>query len=724
GLARERDLDLYAASLSFRTVTYKALVAADQLAAFYPDLRDPDVEAWFAVFHQRYSTNTTPTWERAQPFRMLCHNGEINTIAGNVNRMRAREGRLGLATEGEEELFRPVVDEEGSDSAMLDEVVELLAREGSDGGRDIRHVMAMLVPAAWESDPDLSEEVRDFYRWHESLMEPWDGPAALIFTDGFGVGAALDRNGLRPLRYAACDDGFVVCASEAGAVDTSGHGRVKRGKLGPGQMLFVDPRGGGLQLDPGARVAGARPYGDWLRTYRVAGSPGRPVVQVRDDLARLQAAHGYTREELSIVLRPVAGTGKEPTLSMGDDTPIAPFSEHRRPLANHLKQRFAQVTNPAMDHLRERSVMSLRVLLGPRDPILWERPEGAALIEYPTFLLLGAPDGERLDATWPAAEGPAGLRTAIRHLAMEAVAAVRRGVYLLVVTDEAVGPARCPIPSLLAVGSVNAALVRAGLRTCASVVAQCDDARDSHHLACLIGVGAEAVHPRLALATVAGLAGEGNGEGAEAAILRFRSAMEEGVLKILAKLGISCLDSYRGGQAFDALGLGPEVIETCFPGMASPLGGIGFERIALDALARHAEAFGPEVPALSNPGFVKFHRGGEHHASNPDVVRALHRTVDPGLERLRSTVAAEGRGDGEGLRAAHALQRAVREPDRPGLYQRFSDLVRARPPTAPRDLLDVAPAGPPAPLDEVEPASEILRRFSTGAISHGAISKE
>jgi len=734
GLARERDLDLYAASLSFRTVTYKALVAADQLAAFYPDLRDPDVEAWFVLFHQRYSTNTTPTWERAQPFRMLCHNGEINTIAGNVNRMRAREGRLGLATEREEKLFRPIVDEEGSDSAMLDEVVELLAREGSDGGRDIRHVMAMLVPAAWESDPDLGEEVRDFYRWHESLMEPWDGPAALIFTDGFGVGAALDRNGLRPLRYAACDDGFVVCASEAGAVGTSGHGRVKRGKLGPGQMLFVDPRGGGLQLDPGARVAGARPYGDWLRTYRVAGSPGRPVVQVRDDLARLQVAHGYTREELSIVLRPVAGTGKEPTLSMGDDTPIAPFSEHRRPLANHLKQRFAQVTNPAMDHLRERSVMSLRVLLGPRDPILWERPEGAALIEYPTFLLLGSPDGERLDATWPAAEGPGGVRTAIRRLASEAVAAVRRGVYLLVVTDEAAGPARCPIPSLLAVGSVNAALVRAGLRTCASVVTQCDDARDSHHLACLIGVGAEAVHPRLALATVAELVGEGNGEGAEAAILRFRSAMEEGVLKIVAKLGISCLDSYRGGQAFDALGLGPEVIETCFPGVASPLGGIGFERIALDALARHAEAFGPETPALANPGFVKFHRGGEHHASNPDVVRALHRTVDPGLERLRSTVAADGqggvealgtgRGDGAALRAAHALRWAVREPDRPDLYQRFSDLVRARPPTAPRDLLDVASAGPPVPLEEVELAGEILRRFSTGAISNGAISKE
>jgi glutamate synthase (ferredoxin) len=729
-IARERGAPLYVASLSFRTITYKALVAADQLAAFYPDLRDPAFEAWFAIFHQRYSTNTAPTWERAQPFRMLCHNGEINTIAGNVHRMRGREGRLGLPNAADEELFSPVVDEAGSDSAMLDESVELLSREGPGGGRDIRHAMAMLVPAAWESDPDLSEEVRAFYRWHESLVEPWDGPAALVFTDGFAVGAALDRNGLRPLRYAACEDGFVACASEAGAVDTSGHGPVRRGKLGPGEMMFLDPRGGGLQRDPVARVARRRPYAAWLRAHRVAGSAGRADASVPDDLLPRQVVHGYTREDLSLALRPAATSGKEPTLSMGDDTPIAPFSDHRRPLANHFKQRFAQVTNPAMDHLRERSVMSLRVLLGPRDPILWERPEAAGLVEYPTFLLLGSPDGERLDATWPASHGPGGLRTAIRRLGKQAVEAARRGAYILVVTDEAAGPDRCPIPSLLAGGAVNAALVRAGIRSRASIVVQADDAHDSHHLACLVAVGAEAVHPRLALQTAASLGGSnGDGEGT-AAMVRFAGAMEEGVLKILAKLGISCLDSYRGGQAFDLLGLGAEVVETCFPGTASPIGGSGFERIAMDQLERHAEAFGPAPARLPNPGFVKFHRGGEHHASNPDVVRALHRVVDPGLERLRSTAAGD---DGEAVRtnevrAAHALRGAVAagegDRDRAALYRRFSQLVHARPPSAPRDLLDVLPAGPPIPTEGVEPASAILRRFSTGAISHGAISKE
>ena len=710
--ARARGAQLYVASLSFRTITYKALVAADQLAAFYPDLRDPAFEAWFAIFHQRYSTNTSPTWERAQPFRMLCHNGEINTIAGNVHRMRGREGRLGFPDASDEELYSPVLDEDGSDSAMLDESVELLSREGPGGGRDIRHAVAMLVPAAWESDPDLSEEVRAFYRWHESLVEPWDGPAALVFTDGFAVGAALDRNGLRPLRYALCEDGFVACASEAGAVDTSGHGSVRRGKLGPGEMMLLDPRAGGLQRDPVARVARQRPYATWLGAHRVAGSAGRPDPSVPTDLQRRQVAHAYTREDLSLALRPAASSGKEPTLSMGDDAPIAPFSEHRRPLANHFKQRFAQVTNPAMDHLRERSVMSLRVLLGPRDPILWERPEAAGLVEYPTFLLLGSPDGDRLDATWAASHGPGGLRAAVHRLGENAVEASRRGAYILVVTDEAAGPDRCSIPSLLAAGAVNASLLRAGLRSRTSIVVQADDAHDSHHLACLIAVGAEAVHPRLALQTAASLGSNGDGEGT-AAMLRFAGAMEEGVLKILAKLGISCLDSYRGGQAFDLLGLGAEVVQTCFPGAASPIGGIGFERIAMDQLERHAEAFGPQTAPLPNPGFVKFHRGGEHHASNPDVVRALHRVVDPGLERLRSTAAGDD-GDGE----------ADDVRDRPALYRRFSQLVESRPPSAPRDLLDLQPVGPPIAVDEVEPASAILRRFSTGAISHGAISKE
>ncbi len=311
-LARSRGRHVYFPSFSFLTVTYKALVAADQLAEFYPDLRDPLVQGHFAIFHQRYSTNTMPTWKRAQPFRMLCHNGEINTLAGNVNRMRSREGRLGKYSLLDEEVLRPVIDEDGSDSAMLDNVAELLTREGQfpDESRDVRHALAMLVPAAWEGSLDLDDEVRSFYRWHASLMEPWDGPAALVFTDGARVGAVLDRNGLRPMRWAVCEDGFVGCASEAGAVDVSGHGTVRRGKLGPGQMVFVDPADGGFQTDPVNRVSRARPYGAWLAEERLEQGPGEPAVESPEEVQRLHVLHGYSREELQLVLKPAIVTGK------------------------------------------------------------------------------------------------------------------------------------------------------------------------------------------------------------------------------------------------------------------------------------------------------------------------------------------------------------------------------------------------------------------------------
>ncbi|MFN2589690.1 MAG: glutamate synthase-related protein, partial [Actinomycetota bacterium] len=738
-LARTRGRSVYFASFSFLTVTYKALVAADQLAEFYPDLQDPLVDGHFAVFHQRYSTNTMPTWQRAQPFRMLCHNGEINTLAGNVNRMRSREGRLGKFSLLDEEVLRPVIDEDGSDSAMLDNVAEMLTREGQfpDESRDVRHAMAMLVPAAWEGALDLDDEVRDFYRWHASVMEPWDGPAALIFTDGTRVGAVLDRNGLRPMRWAVCDDGFVGCASEGGAVDVAGHGRVRRGKLGPGQMVFVDPSDGGFQPDPLARVAKARPYGAWLAEERLEQPAGEPSIEIPDHLTRLQVVHGYTREELLLILKPSVGSGKEPSFSMGDDTPIPPLARFPRPLFGFFKQRFAQVTNPAIDHLRERHVMSLTTLLGPRDPLLWERPEGAALLEYDTFLLFRLPGGAYLDATWPVAEGPDGLLRALEHLAEAAVTAAQHGSGIQVVSDENVNDERAPVPSLMAVGAVNTALLESGHRTRTSLVVQTDDARESHHFACLLGYGAEAIYPRLALATAASTAAAGRAGDASIrqALLQYRSAIEEGVLKILSKLGISSLDAYRGAQTFDALGLAQEVIDTCFAGTPSPLGGFGFEEIAEDILRRHGEAFGSAAPALTNPGFVKFHHGGEYHGSNPDAVRALHLTVDPGLSRLKSTAAGEGGkssgpastdggqdGSDRDVAAAHQLRRAVRG-DGEG-YHRFASLVNDRPPSAPRDLLEVTPADPPVPLQDVEPASAILKRFSTGAVSHGSISKE
>ncbi|MFY9589067.1 MAG: glutamate synthase-related protein, partial [Actinomycetota bacterium] len=737
---------VYFPSFSFYTVTYKALVVADQLADFYPDLSDPEVEAHFAIFHQRYSTNTTPTWERAQPFRLICHNGEINTIAGNVNRMRSREGRLGKWSLLEEEVLRPVIDESGSDSGMLDNVIELLTREGQypDDARDVRHALAMLIPAAWEGDPRLDDDVRDFYRWHASLMEPWDGPAGLIFTDGVRVGASLDRNGLRPLRFAVCEDGFVTCSSEVGAVDVGGHGTVRRGKLGPGQMIFVDPADGGFQDEPIAVIARRRPYGAWLAEERLVQTSGDPKIEIPEDLARRQVAHGFTREEMTLILRPAAANGKEPTFSMGDDTPLAIMSDQKRPLYHYFKQRFAQVTNPAIDHLRERFVMSLRTLIGPRDPLLWERPESAALHEYETFLLFRPPGGVFLDATFSVAEGPQGLRAAVEALADAAVKTAQHGSGIVLVSDENVAPDRAPIPSLMAVGAVNTALLRAGHRTRTSIVVQTDDARESHHFACLLGYGAEAIYPRLALASVASIASAGRARDVaspEQAMLQYRSAIEEGVLKVLSKMGISCVDSYRGAQIFDAIGLAQDVVDVCFEGTPSPLGGISFEEIAAEILARHAEAFGDQTPKLSNPGLIKFHRAGEYHATNPNVVRALHQTVDPSGDVLKSTqagdedeidltddataaMAASPEPQTQDQRAAHALHRAVRDPGDVSHYERFTELVSARPPTEPRDLLEVVAAGPPVPVDEVEPASEILRRFSTGAISHGAISKE
>ncbi|MGH2705911.1 MAG: glutamate synthase large subunit [Actinomycetota bacterium] len=686
--ASEKGVNLYFPSFSFRTITYKGLCAADQLAAFYLDLADERVAAPFAIFHQRFSTNTLPSWQRAQPFRMICHNGEINTIQGNVNRMRAREGRLGKINLLEEELLRPVIDEAGSDSAMLDNVLELLTTEG----RDVRHGMAMLIPAAWES-LEIEDEVRDFYRYHACLMEAWDGPAGVVFTDGIRVGAALDRNGLRPLRYGVCEDGLVYASSEAGSVYSRGHGRVERGKVGPGQMICVDPAKGGFERDPIRRIARRRPYGRWVARYLQPAPLGEPHPEVPSDLVARQVTYGYTREEFTTVIRPMATSGHEPTSSMGDDTAPAVIAQRQRSVFNYFKQRFAQVTNPPIDHLRERGVMSIRTLIGPHDPVLWERPEGAALLELETFLLFKPIGGYHLDASFPIADGPAGLRLAIERLAQEAEHAARLGSGVLVVSDREISEERAPIPMLLAVGAVHQRLLQSGQRTRVSLTVETDEAREVHHFACLLGYGAEAICPRLVLASLADLVRRnrlGEDISVAEALIRYRSAVEEGVLKILSKMGISMTDSYRGAQIFDAIGIGPEVIDLCFTGTATPLSGIGFQQIAEDVLARHSAAF-IGAPKLENPGYFKHHAKGEYHATNPDVVDAIQEAVKT------------GNWDD---------------------YHRFAELVNARPVTEPRDLLELVPAGGPVPLDEVESVEEIARRFSTGAISHGAISKE
>jgi glutamate synthase domain-containing protein 2/glutamate synthase domain-containing protein 1/glutamate synthase domain-containing protein 3 len=661
----------YIASLSFRTVTYKALCAADQLAAFYPDLVDSALAVPFGIFHQRFSTNTAPSWERAQPFRLLCHNGEINAIDGNLNWMRAR----GLGAE---------IDASGSDSSMLDNALELLVR----GGRDVRHATAMLLPEAWQGNPQLDEDVRSFYRYHSTLLEPWDGPAGVVFTDGRVVGAALDRNGLRPLRYAVADDRLVACATEAGALPLPEGARIRRGRLGPGELLVVDPSGHGVEESSVVkdRLARKRPYARWLRATIRTLEPGVPVPPPTEKLTARQAAAGFTREEITLLLRPAAGTGHEPTSSMGDDTALPPLAGRARPVTSYLRQRFAQVTNPPIDHLRERHVMSLRTLVGARAPLLGEHPRTARLLElesffaFPSALAELAAHGLELDATFREDEG---LRRACSRLADAAAIAEAE----VIVIDD--GAARPSVPAVLAVGAVHHRLVAEGTRTRTSIVVASDEPREAHDFACLLGYGADVVCPRLALETVATLAAAdklgGDHPSPAEAQLRFRESIEDGVLKVMSKMGIADVASYRGAQLFEAVGLAQDIVELCLPGTPSSIGGIGFAELEREILARRNA---PDE--LENPGYVKFRKGGEPHATEPPVVEALQE-------------------------AAHALRR--------GRYDRFAALVNNRPPLELRDLLSLAPADP-VPLDEVEPAAEIVQRFSSGAMSHGSLSAE
>jgi len=753
--AAEVGVDLYAASCSFLTVTYKAMADAAQLGAFYPDLADERFVSALAVFHSRFSTNTAPTWQRAQPFRMLCHNGEINTIEGNANLMQAREGQLvegSLSVDGvdwcEPDLLIPVIEMDQSDSAKLDAALELLV----NGGRDVRHAQAMLVPQAWQNSHSIAPDIRDFYRYHACLVEPWDGPAALIFTDGVRVGASLDRNGLRPFRYHVRTDGLVIAASEVGAVHVEiPEGEeavtVRRGRLGPGQMLCVDPTEGGLQEDREIkhRLAAGAPYGEWIQAGLVEAPTGQPIEQVGEDLVRRQLAYGFSKEEITSVLRPMATQGKEAVSSMGDDTPMEALSLVHRPVSHLLKQRFAQVTNPPIDPLREREVMSIRTRLGRRAPILTQRPEAVRLVELDSFLL--TPDGLRrlamdpsvpatimaVDATFPVADGVDGLERALERLGAEAVTHVAAGAGILVVSDVGLDVDRCRIPILLAVGAVHQRLVAEGVRTRISLVAETDEARTTHDAATLLGYGADAIVPRLVLESIAHLADEGRIGGdnptASEAQARYRAAMEDGVRKIMSKMGISVLDSYRSAQIFEALGLAQEVIDRCFTGTTSVLGGLDFADLARTVLEQHAVAYEGDISVdsdgvLPSPGIIKCRKGGEFHDMSKPVIDALHDVL--GLGRTASTepfvLDGAGKEDVDGPTAA--LVRRAAQEGRTDLYRVFSETVRSRQPAFPRDLLSFDSRREPVDLAEVEPVSAITARFSTGAMSHGALSRE
>jgi len=679
---------LYVCSLSCRTVVYKALLTGTELPVFYPDLRSPAFETAIAVFHQRYSTNTLPSWPLAQPFQLLAHNGEINTLWGNRNAMRARESKL-------PESLRPVIWEAGSDSASLDNVLELLVRAG--GGRDLAHAVMMLIPEAWEGRADLDPALRSFYEFHAPLMEPWDGPAAIAFSDGVVAGSAVDRNGLRPCRYKVTRSRLVIACSEVGVADLDPADVVESGRLGPGELLVVDTKRNAVlhSVEAKREVAGRYPYGRWAS--RVSGdlvaapSPAMPAPAPQDLVPR-QRAFGYGFEDLRHVLEPMT-SGADAIWSMGDDTPIPPLSRTGPSVYAYVRQRFAQVTNPAIDPLRESGVMSLAMYLGRRGgslltprlpaqpllrlehPILLDR-EMAALRRTPGFLV------GTISAVWDAAAGPEGLAPAVDRLCREAIRDARRGATALVVSDRHADARRAPIPMLLAIGAVHQRLLEAGLRTRVALVAEAGDAWDIHHFAALFGYGAEAVYPWLALQSVR------TDQDAEAT---FRAAAEKGLLKILSKMGICTLRSYAGAQLFEALGLGAAVVDRCLTGTVSAIGGIGFTELAEDVLARHAAAYGaPAADGLPDNGRVRYRKDGEDHGWAPPVVRAL--------------------------------QDAVKGESAAG-YDAFRARVEARVPAGPRDLLDFR-AAQSIPLEEVEPVEAIRRRFISSAMSLGALSPE
>ena len=702
--------EFHIASFSHQTIVYKGLLVAPQLVQFYLDLKDSDFQAALAVFHQRYSTNTSSTWMLAQPFHTLAHNGEINTLMGNQNWMRAREADLQSPLWNEHiQKLVPIINKRGSDSMSLDNVLELLTH--SDRG--IMHAMMCLMPEAYEQIPDMPDALKACYEYLSCISEPWDGPAAVAFTDGVVVGASLDRNGLRPARYKVAEDGTVVMGSEVGIIELDESCIVEKGRLGPGQMIAVDTAKGELLKDSEIKhsIANQKPYAEWVQKGTVTLPTGKTssyatTKTVPDQLPIHQKAFGYMTEDIERFIKPMITEAKEAVGSMGDDTPPAVISRHPRLLYSYFKQRFAQVTNPPIDSIRERLVMSLTTHLGRQHSLLTETPAHARLIRLPSPILtntdlqalreLDIPDFQvvTLSVCFPVGSGKQGLEDALETLCQRASEAIDAGKTLLVLSDKDVNSDFAPIPMVLAVGAVHHHLIREGKRMRASLIAETGDAREEHHFAVLLGYGASAINPYLALSTIVQLAEDGELEEltAEKAIEIYKATVEKGILKIMAKMGISTVSSYHGAQIFEALGINATVIDKCFTGTASRLSGIGFAEIAAEALHFHAKAFSGSDSdvSLEEAGYFRFRRNGEFHAYNPTMFKALHKFVKGGKSED---------------------------------YDKYATAVESGELSSLRDLLAFKPSTP-IPIEEVEPAENIVRRFTTGSMSFGALSRE
>jgi glutamate synthase (ferredoxin) len=744
----------YIPSMSHRTIVYKGLVVAPNLRKLYPDLNDSDYQSSIALFHQRYSTNTFPMWYTAQPFRMLAHNGEINTLTGNLNWMKMREETMSSPLFGKEfkELL-PVVQEGGSDSAAVDNVLELLVQ----CGRSPLQAMSMMVPEAYENNKVMDSKIRSFYEYQRTLMEPWDGPAALCFTDGRIAAAAMDRNGLRPLRYWITASDKVIAASEMGVVDIPNERILERGRLGPGDMFAVDTERHVVLKNEQIKeeLASRRPYQAWIErsinhvssgrqglgqimTYKTllnvlqplealanAGeAPVPPALQAAaENRIRIKKAFGYSKEDEELILKPIIDTAHEPIGSMGDDTPIAAFSAKPQLLYRYFKQRFAEVTNPPIDPLLERQVMSLNITFGRKGMLLQEDQHASFLVRLPSPIVTEAQlnwllthkefSSRTVKALWNPKDGAAGFAGAVKDLCARAEAAVDSGASYLLLSDRGVDADNAPIPMLLAVGAVHHHLIRAGKRMRASILVETAEAREDHHIACLIGFGASLVHPYLAYEMVAEMAASKAREVAEGAkaeggstaspaisvetaLGNYRTALQDGLLRIMSKMGISTVDSYRGAQQFEILGLHEEVVSQCFPGTTARLSCVSMESIGRDVLAFHDAAFKQPVEykrgsALPRFGTYAYVKNGEFHAFNPLVFNKLR--VAAGSPDYKS-------------------------------YEKFAQEVDARPLTSLRDALDYKRAAAPVKIEEVESAESIVKRFSTQAMSHGSISRE
>jgi glutamate synthase (NADPH) large chain len=720
---QQRDRNLagyYPVSLSCRTVVYKGMFLADQLGTYYPDLREPDFESALALVHQRFSTNTFPSWPLAHPYRMICHNGEINTLRGNNNWMASRQASVSSPLFGDDiQKLWPISYEGQSDTACFDNALEFLVQ----GGYSMAHAVMMLIPEAWAGNPLMDEERRAFYEYHAALMEPWDGPAAIAFTDGRQIGATLDRNGLRPARWLVTSDDRVVMASEAGVLPIPEDKIVQKWRLQPGKMFLVDLEEGRIVSDEELKrtLAQLHPYKDWLKRTQMFLEDLKqvPAQAQLSNLALLdrQQAFGYTQEDLKFLMTPMASVGEEAVGSMGNDTPISALSDRPKLLYTYFKQNFAQVTNPPIDPIREELVMSLVSFIGPR-PNLFDH-KGASKrkrleVRQPILTnedlekirsiskVKGAGfDARTLDATYPAEDGAAGMRTALDRLCSEAEQAVNDDINIIILSDRRVGPDRVPIPALLATAGVHHHLIRKGLRTSVGIVVESGEPREVHHFCCLAGYGAEAINPYLAFETLLAIQDELPKKLSEKEIVKhYIKAIDKGLLKVMSKMGISTYQSYCGAQIFDAVGLSSEFVSRFFAGTATRIEGVGLDEIGEEAVRRHRTAFG-DAPiyrdALDVGGEYAFRLRGEEHVWNPETVANLQHAVRGNLpDKYRAF-------------ANHINEQTERLYTIRGLFRIKGAEDDGR---------------KPIPLDGVEPAKNIVRRFSTGAMSFGSISRE